>query len=90
MSQELKELKKDLEDLGINTLKIGDIVWWKGGFGMDSPKKATVDSIEITGGGKYGEEVDVVDWKEVYGRNVVVGFSDNDHWAYAEQIKRIR
>ena len=73
-----------------STLKIGDKVWWRGGFGSDSRKVATVEDIEITGGYKYGEQVDEVDWDEVYGRNVVVGFSDNNHWAYGEQIKRIR
>jgi len=46
--------------------------------------------IEITGGYKYGEQVDEVSWSEVYDRNVVVCFSDYDHWAYGEQIKRIR
>ena len=73
-----------------NTLKIGDKVWWRGGFGGDSAKIATIEEIEITGGYKYGDQVDEVDWDEVYDRNVVVSFSDNDHWAYAEQIKRIR
>jgi hypothetical protein len=26
----------------------------------------------------------------VYGRNVVVSFADNNHWAYAEQIRKSR
>ncbi len=69
-------------------LKIGDIVNWKGCFGMDAPKSAKVENITITGGGKYGDDVDEVSWKEVYGRNVVVSL-DNGHWAYAEQISRI-
>jgi len=70
------------------TLKIGDQVKWRGAFGTQAPKTATIEGIEITGGGKEGEQVDEVDWSEVYGRNVVVDL-DNEHWAYASQIKRI-
>ena len=60
-----------------------------------SPEYYSLSNIDIynntiTALGKYGEEVEAGDWKEVYGRNVVVGFSDSNHWAYAEQIKRIR
>jgi hypothetical protein len=72
----------------MSKLKVGDKVWWWGGFGTDARKVATVEEIEITKGYKYGDQVDEVDWNEVYGRNVVVSFSDNNHWAYAEQIKR--
>ena len=71
-----------------NTLKIGDKVWWRGGFGSEPAKLATVEEIEITNGYKYGDQVDEVSWKQVYDRNVVVTFSDNDHWAYASQIKK--
>ena len=73
-----------------NTLKIGDKVWWRGGFGSEPDKLATVEEIEITGGYKYGEQVDEVSWGKVYDRNVVVSFSDYDCWAYASQIKKIR
>ena len=72
----------------MSTLKIGDKVWWRGGFGGDPRKVATVEEIEITGGYKYGEQVDEVDWSEVYDRNVVVSFSDHPNWAYGEQIWR--
>ena len=68
-------------------LKIGDKVWWHGGFGSEPAKLAVVEGIEITGGYKYGEPVDEVPWSEVYDRNVTVDL-DNDHWAYASQIKR--
>lgn len=71
-----------------NTLKIGDKVWWRGGFGSEPAKLATVEEIEITKGYKYGDQVDEVSWDEVYDRNVVVSFSDNNHWAYASQIKK--
>lgn len=72
----------------MSKLKIGDKVWWRGGFGSDPRKVATVEEIEVTGGYKYGEHVDEVDWDEVYDRNVVVSFSDYSNWAYASQIKR--
>ena len=68
-------------------LKIGDKVWWRGGFGSEPAKLAVVEGIEITGGYKYGDSVDEVPWSEVYDRNVTVDL-DNDHWAYAEQISR--
>jgi hypothetical protein len=50
----------------MSKLKVGDKVWWRGGFGSDPRKVATVEEIEITGGYKYGEQVDEVDWEEVY------------------------
>jgi hypothetical protein len=68
-------------------LKVGDTVLWRGGFGSDAPKKAVVEGIEITNGGKYGDAVDEVEWSKVRDRNVTVDL-DNDHWAYAYQIKR--
>jgi hypothetical protein len=69
-------------------LKVGDTVLWRGGFGSDAPKKAVVEGIEITNGGKYGDPVDEVDWTKVYDRNVTVDLN-NGHWAYASQIKRV-
>ncbi len=69
----------------MGTLKVGDKVIWRGSWGSDKPIKAEINSIEITGGGKYGRQVDEVDWREVYDRNVTVDL-DNGHWAYADQI----
>ena len=71
----------------MSKLKVGDTVLWSGGFGMDPFKKAVVEGIEITNGGKYGVPVDEVEWSEVRDRNVTVVL-DNGHWAYASQIKR--
>lgn len=68
-------------------LKVGDTVKWRGDFGSASPKDATVESIEITNGGKYGRVVDEVEWSKVYGRNVVVNLT-NDTWAYGDQISK--
>ena len=71
----------------MSKLKIGDAVKWRGAFGSDAPKEAIVEAIEITNGGKYGDEVDEVSWSQVYGRNVVVSLN-NDHWAYGSQISK--
>lgn len=68
------------------TLKIGDKVLWRGGFGSDPAKVATIESIEVTNGGKYGDQVDEVDWSKVKGRNVVVDLAEGN-WAYGEQIR---
>lgn len=70
-------------------LTIGDEVMWKGAFGMEVAKKAKVEGIEVTNGGKYGEDVLSVDWSKVTERNVVVDL-DNGSWAYASQIRQIR
>lgn len=72
-----------------DTLKIGDTVLWRGGFGSETAKLAVVEGIEITGGYKYGDSVDEVPWSEVYDRNVTVDL-ENGHWAYAEQIRKNR
>jgi hypothetical protein len=68
------------------TLKIGDKVMWRGGFGHDEPKPAIVEGIEITKGGKYGKPVESVNWDQVYERNVVFTL-ENGSWAYASQIR---
>ena len=69
------------------TLKVGDEVMWRGGFGGDTPKKAKVISIEICqGGSKYGKSVDQVFWK--YQDKIVVDL-DNGHWARGHQISPI-
>jgi hypothetical protein len=68
-------------------LKVGDTVSWKGDFGTAPAVDAKVVGIEYTKGGKYGDRVDEIEWKKVYGRNVVVDL-DNDTWAYASQITR--
>jgi len=69
-------------------LKIGDKVNWRGCFGIDETKEAIVESIQITNGGKYGDEVNEVEWAKVYDRNVVVSLN-NGHWVYASQISII-
>jgi hypothetical protein len=71
-------------------LKIGDQVIWRGAWGSELPKKATVESIEVCEPGtKYGDEVDQIEWSRVRTRGVIVTFSDNDHWAYGNQITKL-
>jgi len=72
----------------MQVLKIGDTVNWRGNFGSEGRKKAKVEEIQITNGGKYGDDVDEVSWSKVRDRNVVVDL-DNGHWAYANQISRV-
>ena len=67
-------------------LRLGDQVYWRGTWGQDPMKLAIVESIEVTNGGKYGDEVESVDWNLVYeGREVVISL-ENGHWAYGFQI----
>ena len=72
----------------MSELKIGDEVSWKGAWGSQASKRAVVTEIEVTNGGKYGDEVNSVEWTKVRDRNVVVTL-DNGHWAYGEQISRV-
>jgi hypothetical protein len=71
----------------MDTLKIGDTIIWRGGFGNEAPKEAKVEGIEHTRGGKYGKQVSEIGWDKVRLREVVVDL-DNGHWAYGSQISR--
>ena len=75
-------------DIQMSELKIGDEVSWRGAWGSQASKRAVVTEIEVTNGGKYGDEVNSVEWTKVRDRNVVVTL-DNGHWAYGEQISRV-
>lgn len=68
-------------------LKLGDKVIWKGSWGRDEAKVATVTRIEIVKKGQKEDGVLVaqVPWGIVQDF-VVVGL-DNGHWAYGYQIK---
>ena len=69
-------------------LKIGDVVRWKGSWGVDPEKLAKVIGIEICPAGtKYGKEVNKVLWATLDKKNVVVTL-DNDHFAYGYQINK--
>ena len=71
------------------TIKVGDKVMWRGCFGTDPAREATITSLEITDipRTKYGDEVDEVSWEDVRSNRVLFGF-DNGHWAYSDQIDR--
>jgi len=65
-----------------STLRLGDIVIWRGSWGKDLPQQATVKSIEI---GDHCTMVDEVDWHQLTDRSVTVVL-DNGHWAYGFQL----
>jgi hypothetical protein len=69
------------------TIKIGDSVVWRGGFGQDMALSATVKGMALTEEPreKYGESVDEVDLYSVRENRVVFDL-DNGHWCYSEQI----
>jgi hypothetical protein len=69
-------------------LKVGDKVMWRGSWGNEPAKLATVTGMEIcSNGSKSGRSVGSADWDVVTsGRKVVVEL-DNGHWAYGEQLR---
>lgn len=69
--------------------KVGDQVMWRGGFGSDAPKIATIETIELVEEGqKYGDEVQEVADSDMNGRTVVVSLT-NGYWCYAEAISKL-
>jgi hypothetical protein len=69
-------------------IKVGDRVNWRGGFGADTPKIATITGMDITEQPreKYGESVEEVDI-DLIRQNRVLFSLDNGHWAYSDQIE---
>lgn len=74
-----------------NRLKVGDKVMWRGGFGTESPKEATVTGMQqCPEGSKYGNDIESADWDKVRtGRKIVVDL-DNGHWAYGSQLSPLK
>lgn len=72
----------------MSTLKIGDEVIWRGGWGTDAPQKVTVRTIQINeeNGSKDGTSVPSVDWRFAEERNIIVDFDENNHWAWGFQL----
>jgi hypothetical protein len=66
-------------------LNVGDKVMWRGGFGGDAPKEATITGIELCEypDGKYGMSVTQVDWSK---QDRIVVDLDNGQWARGHQI----
>ena len=71
----------------MSTLRVGDTVMWRGGFGSEPPRKAKVVGIEVCPAGeKYGTPRESVEWSKIH--SVVVDL-DNGHWAKGHQISRL-
>ena len=65
-------------------LSVGDKVMWRGGFGNDAPKEATITSIELCKvGEKYGMSVSSAEWSQ---KDRIVVDLDNGHWARGHQL----
>jgi len=66
-------------------IRVGDLVWWRHGFGKQPAELARVERIELVEPNQSdgGESVMEVEW--VRDRSFVVDL-DNGHWAYAFQI----
>jgi hypothetical protein len=71
----------------MRTLKVGDEVIWRGGFGIDPPQRVKVTGIEICElGEKYGDPVEEVEWSK---RDRIVVDLENGRWAKGHQISPI-
>lgn len=69
------------------TIKIGDFVMWRGGFGLNAPQKTSIVGIELCqNGDKYGNPVDEVDAEL---KDLCVFDLYSGHWAYGKQIELI-
>lgn len=71
--------------------KIGDKVMWRGAWGSDAPKIATIENIELVEEGqKYGDDVLEIEDDQMQGRTVVVSLlADGSWWAYGHQISKL-
>lgn len=71
-----------------STLRIGDTVIWRGGWGKQSPQEATISGLNLTAcplSKDTIESLDSVAWSLVEENRVLVDL-DNGHWAYGYQI----
>ena len=70
-------------------LTVGDKVIWRGAWGKDIPKEATVTHIDYPYG-KQDIRIKSVDWDFVMsGRDIIVSLS-NGSWAYGFQLSEIK
>lgn len=78
----------ELKTNGIDKVKVGSRVMWKGGFGNDPAREAVILSIELCEheNSKYGRNVLGVDVRDLY--RCCVGLA-NGHWAYGYQITEL-
>jgi hypothetical protein len=70
-----------------NYLSVGDRVLWRGSWGTDAPRLATVLRIESTHTTrtKHGRQAHHLDWDRVRAGYAVVDL-DTGNWAYGDQI----
>lgn len=69
-----------------DTLKVGDTVLWRGGFGSEPAQEATVAKIVLVDEGKRElAQVGEIAWGMVDTRLVIVDLA-NGRWAYGAQI----
>jgi hypothetical protein len=67
-------------------LKIGDKVMWRGAWGKEPAKEATITGIQLCGvGAKYGKEIKSTNWETVRNEKITVTL-DNGHWAHGYQL----
>lgn len=64
-------------------IRVGTRIVYRGGFGRNPQKTASVTAIERTyqPGEKYGQEVDEVSMHDHYVLNL-----DDGHWCYSHQV----
>lgn len=70
-------------------IRVGDRVYWRGGWGRDTPRIARVTSISypVPHGDKYGPAAVEVPWDDL--DRCVVDL-EGGHWAYGHQIEPLR
>ena len=71
-------------------LCVGDLVMWRGGFGKDEAKCATVTGLELTRDQrtKYGTPTQSCTWERVEENRVLITL-DNGHWCYGSQVSYV-
>jgi len=74
-----------------DTIKVGDRVMWRGSFGSNYPRPATVCGITVTDWPreKYGQDRDEASLELVAANRVIFSLT-NGHWCYSEQIDMVR
>jgi len=81
----------------MSKLSVGDVVMWKGSWGHEDSRLATIHNIAVCktpGDQNDVSSMDSIAWSMIKGRDVVVDLvsypeKDNDHWAWGFQIQPI-